>query len=66
MPLNFSGAFYFSERFVGNLERIKNPISRDITIKWKLGVSEETMTKSVEVLANLDRWIDNEYFILDL
>jgi len=45
MPLNFSGAFYFSERFVGNLERIKK-----LFIKKKdlsMDMSQQALTFAV-------------------
>jgi predicted TIM-barrel fold metal-dependent hydrolase len=39
------------------LEKIKNPISRDIEIKKEFGYPNETLTNHHKVLANLSTWI---------
>ena len=50
-------AKYFGLRKTYQLERIRNPIERDIEIKRAFGFNDSTLTKANEVLFGLDRWI---------
>lgn len=56
-----SNAYYFLRQLgwkrVRDLERIKNPLARDIAIKSALGYGAETLGRASEVLSNLDYWL---------
>lgn len=55
-----SNAFYYLNRLgwkkIMQLERLKNPLDRDISIKSALGYPESTMYRAGDVLAHLDQW----------
>jgi predicted TIM-barrel fold metal-dependent hydrolase len=55
-----SHALYFTRQLgpaeVWKLDRIANPLERDIRIKRALGYPERTLTRAERVLASLDRW----------
>jgi uncharacterized protein len=38
------------------IDRIRNPLERDLRLKRALGWPDETLTRAAGVLANLDRW----------
>ena len=44
-----------------SLEREKNTIQRDVSIKRALGYPDEVLTRACEVLPNLGRWIGPHY-----
>lgn len=56
-----SNSFYFLPSLglkkVRQLEKIKNPVERDIQIKRCLGFHPDTETRATKVLANLDYWM---------
>lgn len=56
-----TNAFYYVRQLgrqrVISLEREKNPIQRDVSIKRALGYPEEVLTRACEVLPNLERWV---------
>lgn len=56
-----SNAVYYTPQLgikrTWDLEKIKNPITRDIEIKREFGYPEETLTNHHKVLANLSTWI---------
>lgn len=56
-----SNAFYYLKNLglkkVWQLEKMKNWVARDVEIKRQLGYSDETLVRSSNVLANLDKWI---------
>jgi predicted TIM-barrel fold metal-dependent hydrolase len=58
IPIN---SFYYLAKLgikkVRSLEKIKNLIDRDIELKREFNYPDSSMTKAVDVLANLDRWI---------
>lgn len=54
-----SNSFYYPKlgaRKIWQLERIDNIIQRDIAIKRAMGMKEACLTRSGEVIANLDYW----------
>lgn len=55
-PLLFPGAL--GPRRVLQLERLRNPLERDLRLKLALGYPEETLSRAAKVIANLDRWRD--------
>ncbi len=60
-----SNAIYFTRELgvkeVFEMEwRERNPIQRDVEIKRALGYPDRTLSRAVDVLANLDRWLTPE------
>lgn len=53
-PLLFPGAL--GPRRAWQLERLRNPLERDVRLKLALGYSVETLSRAAKVIANLDRW----------
>jgi len=57
-----SNAVYYTHqlgiRQTWQLEKIRNPITRDVEIKKTFGYPEETLTNHHKVLANLNSWIE--------
>lgn len=57
IPVN---AFYFVHSLgfkkVWDLEKIANPIARDIEIKRAFGFSDSTLSRAATLLSHLDRW----------
>jgi uncharacterized protein len=55
-----TNSFYYLPRLgpraVWRLERIRNPLDRDIEIKRAMGYPEATLTRAAEVLPSLRRW----------
>ncbi len=43
-------------RRVAALERIRNPLQREVEIKRALGTPEEVLARAASILPNLDRW----------
>jgi len=58
-PVPTNAIYYVRElgrRRVLSLEREKNPVQRDISIKRALGYPDEVLTRASSVLPNLGRW----------
>ena len=58
-PVPTNAIYYVRElgrRRVVSLEREKNPVQRDISIKRALGYPDEVLTRASTVLPNLGRW----------
>lgn len=53
--------FFYLDRLgmdeAANIQKVKNPIQREVMIKRSLGFDEETFTRAADVLANLDHWV---------
>jgi uncharacterized protein len=56
-----TNSFYYVRELgrqrVMSLEREKNTIQRDVSIKRALGYPDEVLTRACEVLPNLERWV---------
>ena len=58
-PVPTNAIYYVRElgrRRVLSLEREKNPIQRDVSIKRALGYPDDVLTRASSILPNLDRW----------
>lgn len=58
VPVN---AIYYSKRLgpreVWRIERVRNPLQRDLLLKRALGYDEASFTRAVSVLASVERWL---------
>lgn len=56
-----TNAFWYARRLgrrrVVSLERERNPMQRDISIKRAMGYPDEVLTRAAEVLPSLERWV---------
>jgi len=56
-----SNAFWYARQLGARravaLDRIRNRMQRDIEMKRALGYPDDTLTRPVQALANLDRWV---------
>jgi uncharacterized protein len=59
-PVPSSPLFYLPRLGPGatwRLQRMSNPLHRDVAIKRSLGYPDETLTRAATVLPNLERWV---------